>query len=213
MDGGATYSPNAKISNKPSDDSANSQMRVFNNYGEYDGLGVYKGIAYYAWSDNSADPNGNKAIFFASMATGCTPIGGGGGGGGGQLPNDRFELNDTSNTATQFGVLAGSQAFANLTINHHPGTGLPDFDWYQWTAGKSGTFTAHIDYQSTHGGDLHMRIYTLVNGMLEQLGSSRNIGVTSQQVSVKVGAGEPLLAWIYGFNHEDGTYTLTDSLA
>src|SRR5439155_272445 len=64
-----------------------------------------------------------------------------------------------------------------------------------------------IDYKSFDGGDLHLRMFTLDSqNHLIQLGSSRMIGVTSQSVQVSVTAGEPLVVWVYGFNHSEATY-------
>jgi hypothetical protein len=214
-DGGQTWAPNVQVAAGPTDGVAVNSNGDPNQLGDYMGIAFYKNVMHPCWADNSTQLRGNPDRPNLDVATATVTVPGPSGGGGGpvQLPDDRFELNDTSNTATQFGVLTGSQTFANLTINHHPSSGLPDYDWYQWTAGTSGTFTVHIDYQSTTGGDLNMRVYELVNGMLVQLGKSTSLGVTSQQVSVPVTAGEPLLVYIYGFDHADATYTLKDSLA
>src|SRR5437868_14184933 len=100
-------------------------------------------------------------------------------------------------------MMAGTQQQTVLTIVHHA-HGLPDYDWYRWTAAQSGTLTASIDYSSPTGGDLNMRVFTLTpQGSMIQLGSSRLTHATHQQVTVGVLAGEPLLVWIYGFNHAE----------
>src|SRR5579871_65570 len=215
-DGGVTFSPNVQVSNHFSIFSNSADP---NEFLEYDGIAAYGGKAYYAWSDNSNDPNSNLAIFFQSLSTGLPPISSTSGSGTAkpprvQLPPDMFDPNNTSDQATQFGILnAGSTTYANLSIGDKPPSFLPDNDWYEWTAGQSGTFTASITYSSFDGGDLHLRVFTLDSqNHLIQLGSSRMIGVTSQSVSVPVTAGEPLLVWIYGFNHSEATYQMTISL-
>ena len=103
-----------------------------------------------------------------------------------KLFEDSFEPNDSSDQATNFSALGtGSQTYIALTIAQHA-NGLPDYDWYRWTAGQSGTFKATINYSIT-GGDLQLRVYTLdTNNHLVQLGASLNVGVTSQSVAVPV---------------------------
>src|SRR5262249_23687283 len=141
--------------------------------------------------------------------------GGGGGGGGVVLPEDRFELNDTSDKATKLGTLSAAQQFAGLTIATHK-TALPDYDWYTWTMSQDGVFHAKITYTPLSGGDLHMRVFRLdgVNH-LNQIASSRLIGSTTQEIAARVHAGDQILVYIYGFKHEQGTYTLnvSDTLA
>jgi hypothetical protein len=89
-----------------------------------------------------------------------------------------------------------------------------DNNWWRWQAGQNGTFTVTINYKSFDGGDLQLRLFTLNSqNQLIQLGSSRAMGVTSQSVSASVTAGEPLFAWVYGFNHSEASYQMTFSLA
>src|SRR5207302_1449379 len=87
----------------------------------------------------------------------------GGGGGGIGLSGDIFEPNNTSDHATQFGFLTTfPDAFTNLTVNQTP-DGLPDYDWYRWTAGFTGTFTASITTVPSPGsGALELHVFTLV---------------------------------------------------
>jgi hypothetical protein len=128
-------------------------------------------------------------------------------------PPDRFEPNDTSDTATNFGVLpAGTDTSGNLSIFDHP-NGFHDVDWYRWTAGQAGTFSVQINYTIFSGTDLHLRLFVLdSSGVLHQLASSRNMNTTTQMVSVGVAPGEQLFAWIYGFSGSQGTYQMTVSL-
>src|SRR5205807_169600 len=85
-------------------------------------------------------------------------LGGGGGGpaGGTQTAyvGDLFEPNDTSDQAASMGLLTQApQAFFGLAITNHS-NGLPDQDWYRWTAGQNGSISIGIQY-SVPGGDLH----------------------------------------------------------
>jgi hypothetical protein len=132
-------------------------------------------------------------------------------------PNDGFENNDTSNTATNFGPLTGSQAYSGLTINEHivNGVAIFDQDWYEWTAGASGTFTATLSNISASGGDIQERVFTLAgDGSLQELGASTLTGgVATQTVSVPVTVGEPLFVWVFGYNFALGTYSMTVNLS
>src|SRR5262249_8699477 len=136
-----------------------------NDYGDYMGLAYYKSKLFPIWVDNSKSLAGNPDLpnFDIATAEVDTPggTGGGGGGGGGVvLPEDRFELNDTSDKATKLGTLSAAQQFAGLTIATHK-TALPDYDWYTWTMSQDGVFHAKITYTPLSGGDLHMRVFRL----------------------------------------------------
>jgi hypothetical protein len=138
--------------------------------------------------------------------------GGSGGGGGGSASGpasmgDPFQSNDSSDQAADLGLFSGGiERFLNLDILNHP-DGLADYDWFQWTMGLSGTFTASIVYQAS--GDLHLRVFVLDdNGMLVQLGAGVNIGATSQHVSVPVLAGQQIFVWVYGLNNAQGVYDM-----
>jgi len=207
-DGGRTFSSNARVSNNPSDESLNGPPNPFpnssgNNFLEYDGLDALNGIGYYAWSDNSADPNGNKAIFFDTR-----PLDFGSPGGPPFIirPRDRFDPNDTSDTATLLASMPQTQS--GLRITRHA-DGVFDNDWFRLSAFGS-SITVTINYTTFDGGDLHLRVFTLdAQGQLFQLGSSRNTGVRSQTVTVGTTPGQPILIWVYGFNHSEGDYNLT----
>jgi hypothetical protein len=212
--GGNSFGFNYRISSAPSDDHAAPGEP--NDFLEYDGFAVQRGEAYYAWSDNRNNLNGFKRIFFAKMPTGINPLGSPSSGGRSnvRLADDRFEPNDTSSMATVLGVLhAGTETIGGLTINIHA-NGVPDNDWFRWTIGASGTFSATINYTPLNGGDLDLRVYALnSSGQLVQLGAGIQRGVKSQHVTVHVTAGEQIYAWIYGFNHEQGDYSLTATLS
>jgi hypothetical protein len=133
-------------------------------------------------------------------------------------PNDQFEPNDTSDAATRFGVLVGSQSYVDLSINLHTvnGTLIYDQDWYRWQAGISGTFTSTLTSinPTTSGGDIHEKVFKLLgDGSLLQIGASTLIGgVSKQSVAVRVNVGDNLLVWVYGYKFALGTYDLNVSL-
>jgi hypothetical protein len=136
-------------------------------------------------------------------------------GGGGVNPGpDRFEPNDTSDVATDFGVLSGSEAFPNLSIDRHA-NGLFDQDWYKWNMSAGGTFTVSLTNISAGGGDIHVRVLRLnADNTLTELGNSTRVGgFSSQQVSVGVNAGDEIYVWVYGFNFALGTYDMAVRLS
>jgi hypothetical protein len=132
-------------------------------------------------------------------------------------PNDAFEPNDTSETATQFGVLVGAESFAPLSINIHTVNGHPVFDqdWYTWTAGITGTFTSTLSNIQANGGDINERLFVqLPNGSLELLNSSTLLGgVPTQTASINVQAGQHIYVWVYGYDFALGTYDLSVNLS
>jgi hypothetical protein len=166
----------------------------------------------------STDPN-NK-VFFVNLSspTGGATISKGQGVGtilgsqAARLP-DQFEPDDSSDQAHNFGALnAGTESFANLSIFNHP-NGLPDVDWYRWSVATTGIVSVFVDYRIFDGTDLNLRLFSLdAGGFLHEIGSSRNMNTSRQKVSVAVTAGETILAWVYGFNHSQGTYQLTMTL-
>jgi hypothetical protein len=147
------------------------------------------------------------------QAKAFTPSGGGGGGGGGGTTgDDRFEPDDTSDKAANLGVLIpGTQTINDLTIINHA-DGLPDYDWYRYTAGATGILTVSMNYNST--GDLDLRVYTVdANNTLIPLGLSATTGQSKQSVSTVIGGGMPILIWVYGFNFAQGAYDLNVTLS
>jgi hypothetical protein len=218
LNGGASYFPNVQIAAGPS--NANDAPDPFGTaigYGDYTGLVFANGVFHPSWADNSNSTGNNPdgslsgmdaytaAVTLASIVQQAQ--------GGLVIKPDLFEPNDTSERAAFLGTLAGTQSF--------PGIGLApdleepfDYDWFRWTAAVSGTFTVTLTNIQAGGGDIHTRVYTLgPQDTLVELGSSRLIGgVKTQTVSVPVAAGEPLLVWVYGFNHVAGNYDLLVNL-
>ncbi len=132
------------------------------------------------------------------------------------FPDDRFEQNETSDRATQFGVLAaGTTTYDDLTINIHA-NGLPDYDWYRWTAGQAGTFTA--TETNTQGGNLELHLFTLQGNTLVDLADSLGSGTTPQTLSTSLADGQVIFVEIKGnndsFRHKtQAEYSLAVTLA
>ena len=130
--------------------------------------------------------------------------------------DDRFEPNDTSDRATQFGVLAaGTTTYDDLTVNFHA-NGLPDYDWYRWSAGQAGTFTA--TETTTQGGNLEMHLFTLQGNTLVDLADSLASGTTPQTLSTSLTEGQVIFVEIKGNNDSFGhktqaAYSLAVTLA
>ncbi|MBV9125046.1 MAG: DUF11 domain-containing protein, partial [Planctomycetes bacterium] len=147
--------------------------------------GTYTNTATVSPTDPT--PGDNTAT--ASLTVSTRIVGG---------PEDRFEPNETSDRATNFGALpAGTQTFNNLTIVTHANL-LPDYDWYRWSAGTGGTFQVLINITPTQG-DLELHLFTLTaDNTLVELAKSTSAGTTSRALTTTVRAGQPLLVEVKG---------------
>jgi hypothetical protein len=122
--------------------------------------------------------------------------------------------NHTSDTALELGTLAGPFTLGNQSIVLTPG--VPDANWYALTAGTSGSLAVTVaDIATMHGGDLHQRVFRLDPGnVMTELGGSQLVGgYKTQSTVIDVTAGERYLIWVYGFNFEQGNYTLQLNLS
>jgi len=122
--------------------------------------------------------------------------------------DDQFEPNDTSDTATNFGELIGTQTQTSLTLNGHLVSGHPvyDQDWYRWTMGAPGTFTATLSNIQASGGVFQERIFALMpDNSLQLLGTSPLTAATTQTVSATVSAGQSIFLWVYGVSFTPGS--------
>jgi hypothetical protein len=126
---------------------------------------------------------------------------------------DIFEENDTADQATQLGTLGSSpDQLTNLTINLKP-TGFFDQDWYEITAGLSGTLTASMtNIQFNGNGGLQLRVFGRnPNNTLTELSPNTGtvLNANTETVTTAVTAGQQYFAWVEGFNFCTGTYDLT----
>jgi hypothetical protein len=123
--------------------------------------------------------------------------------------------NNTSNTAFDAGVLAASSTtqFDGQVIKNQ--LGLPDYDWFKWSMGSSGTFTATLE--RTQGGTLELHAFTIINGVLTELKKDVTLNAKFHTVSFTVTAGEPIYIEVKGAMTspgviDQGVYNLTVSL-
>jgi hypothetical protein len=125
---------------------------------------------------------------------------------------------DSSDKATSLGVLTTSYTLLGADTRRHA-NGKFDDDWYAVTAGKNGTLSACIGNINvicsgpkgkSKFGDLHFRVYRVVDGNLIQLGASQSSG--SKTIDVPVAQGERILVWVYGLYFTQATYDLNVSL-
>jgi hypothetical protein len=125
--------------------------------------------------------------------------------------SDRFEPNDTSEVATNFGALLGAEAFPGLSINYHIVNGFRvyDQDFYRWTMAASGTFAATLSNIAVTGGILQEKILVLTpNNSLQLLASGPFSSATTQTISAHVSAGQTIFVWVYGIGFVAGSSTL-----
>jgi hypothetical protein len=124
------------------------------------------------------------------------------------VPGDRFEPNDTSDRATNFGLLALGTVpdFPNLTVATHP-NGQPDYDWYRWTMGANGTFAVATNDDS---GLMELHLFTLAGNSLVELAQSTAPGATFRTVGAKVAAGQTIFVEVKGHPIAAGVFGQTD---
>jgi hypothetical protein len=130
---------------------------------------------------------------------------------------DRFELNEDSTVASQMGMLNVGRTLAEaLTIKDHT-NGLPDYDWYSYTAPDTGTVAAKIHLEDSTGS-LEIHLFTVDStGTLIELANDMTPGAKFLTVSANVTAGEPLLIEIKGLETSQGVwgtgvYSLTTTM-
>jgi hypothetical protein len=122
-----------------------------------------------------------------------------------EFPNDRFVPHETSDTATQMGPLyTGVTPLGDLSVNIRPATGLPGYEWFEWTTTAAGTLTVTetTTQLGQDGGVLELHVFTLLGATqtLDDLGDSTTPGSNTQIVTVAVNAGIPILVEVKGSN-------------
>jgi hypothetical protein len=119
---------------------------------------------------------------------------------------DIYDPNQTSDTAYNFGALNAGTTFT-LNLNLPIGTtkqGLPEYDWYRWTAPSAGTFTAT---ETVVSGDLEMHLFTLRGNTLVEVSHSTAPGASSRVLSARLAAGQVIFVEIKGINTGTGAVT------
>lgn len=113
------------------------------------------------------------------------------------LVTDAAEPNETSDAASDLGTVgAGGLTLGNKSIGITP-EGFPDYDWYRFSAGVSGTYTCSLAPGGNAG--LEIRLHSFSGGMLTEL------AVSSSSVSAAFGAGELVYVEVKGASTGVGT--------
>lgn len=133
----------------------------------------------------------------------------GGTGGGSQAVGG--ENNHSSEVASRFGPLSGSQTIANQVIEFSP-EGFPLSDWFTWTAGLEGNFSVLLQVS---GEPLEINIFVREGNGLVPVGNSSGSG--NLFLFIPVLTGQEVFIEVKGFNFalgqvNTGSYSLTVSL-
>lgn len=207
FDGGNTWEPSIQISKSAS--SAIIDPDGGFDFGDYTGLDFTGGFFYPAWADNSLTLPGNPDapnsmdIAVAKVGAELHP------------PEDAFESNETTDTATNRGTLSGTDHIGGLTLAKHA-NGLYDYDVFKYTMGVAGTFTAKETEEASRGG-IELHVFKQVGNTLVQLGQDQVRRHFVKTVSASVNAGDVIYVQVKGINYARGRmgtgfYHLDDSL-
>jgi hypothetical protein len=206
FDGGATFFPNLQIANGASNANLAPDPRGSKiGYGDYTGLAFFNNTFYPSWADNSDstgnNPDGPLSGMDAMTAqVSVTPLIIGIIGQGPEVEN-----NQTSDVATNMGVLTSTASVPNQVINVLP-NGFLDYDWFRWSAGQAGTFTATVTL-GFHVGDLELHVFTVnAQNTLINLANVVSPGATTLTTSLAVSADEPLLVEVKGRESSFGVW-------
>ncbi|MGZ4154274.1 MAG: hypothetical protein ACXVQ0_07320, partial [Actinomycetota bacterium] len=68
-DGGATFSDNARVTTAPSNEEQGTNINFGNQYGDYEGIDAYGGVAHPVWTDHRASLPGDlwEEVFTARV--------------------------------------------------------------------------------------------------------------------------------------------------
>jgi hypothetical protein len=202
---GDCFVKNVQIEPFPSNSEINSNTG--NDFGDYTGLAFGGSVFHPSWTDNSASltpPNPDPPnMEIATAAIKVPSI---------LTENDAVE-NDTSDVAQNFGTLnlTQSQLLESQVISSADDRdNLPDYDWFRWTAGAVGTFSAGFNILATDG-DMEIHLFRLEgDGTLTQLAqaSSANSNECSFKTTLSVAAqpGQTFLVEVKGANSAPGVY-------
>ena len=156
IDGGKTFSKNFRVSDTTFDPNAgvftDAAGRDDYYLGDFIGLTVAGDTAYATWTDTR---NGNQDIEESSFSVTAPPA----------ALNDRFESNDTIDTATDFGSVLQST---------YPKLNIPsgDSDWFTFSPTATGTISIAATQANASGQLLNLQLYDSTGGTLLASGSA-----------------------------------------
>jgi hypothetical protein len=193
-DGGLTFSPNFRVTDQSFNPDQGSFTDATGNQDFYLGdataLALADGTAYAAWTDTR---NGNQDIYFTSFAIAAPPA----------PPNDRFEPNDTPQSATDLGQQV--QIF-------QPRLALPsgDEDWFRVQATATGSLTVTAT-EATPGPGLELELWDAAG--TTRLASGTNLldsasEVVGQQVVLPAASGQFYLIRVVAVGGGTAQYSL-----
>lgn len=154
-DAGQTFRPNFRITDVSFDADAGSFINAAGEadffLGDFIGLAASESSAYIAWTDTRT---GNQDIFFARSTFDPAP----------DAFNDRFEPNDSFQTATQVGRFV-QRSLPKLAVE--PG----DEDWFSVEAAASGDLVVSVTSESGGGA-----VESLVLELWDSTGTNLLVG-------------------------------------
>jgi hypothetical protein len=200
-DGGQTFSPNFRVTNQSFDANAGKFTDATGNdnfyLGDFIGLAAADNTVYAAWTDtrnNQPGSTGRQDIFFARYPLAPAPL----------PPNDRFEPNNTPQTATDLGRVI-KRVLPRLALP--PG----DEDWFRLEAASTGDLTVSAT-QSLPGRNLRLELLDSGGVKLLATGSDildQNAAVVGQVIRFPASSGKTYLVHVLpGANAGSGSYSL-----
>jgi hypothetical protein len=88
---------------------------------------------------------------------------------------DALEDNETSDAASDLGVIGATTTISGLSIAPKP-TGFRDYDWVKWVAGATGTYSV----SAGNARGLEVSLFVFSNGFLTPVGTSFAVAAGTQ---------------------------------
>jgi hypothetical protein len=186
-DGGHTFTSNFALTDAPFDPNAGTftDARGGTNYFLGDLIGVAattNGTAYATWT--GVDSAGGQDIYFKRFSVLAPPT----------ALNDRFEPNDTPQTATSLGTVVAQQVVPRLSLT------AGDNDWFLVQAGATGSLI--ISASATAGGSsLQLELWESTGANLLATGTAitdQSGNVIGEQISYQSNSGQKFLIHVKG---------------
>ncbi len=188
LDGGLTFSNDFQLNETAFDPDLGAGDRFPPNnvlrIGEYNGHDADSGYASVSWTANSGN---NQDISFDVFSTLSA------------FP-DRFEENDTLETAT---VLGSATVIQENGLTIHPGDSDDDEDFFLYSAHDTGKLLVHLDFIH-RAGDIDLTIQDTLGNTIATSGSITD----DETVVIPVVAGEDYVVRVRGFTGNTNHYDL-----